>query len=848
MNKTIFYASILGAAFYSMLTSASEHSSHSYNQEKIPEHLRAQYRGVILNNKDQEIARDQPVTTNLKSIKNNKHKTDSTFEKSMDSNAVSVCLTTANLAAVSGPQRISLLETNTDFTCFEDNMWAVPENLKATLFDQVSMIAVAQRAQTLAVQYNGTNSNGLRNFINYLRVGFWAVTTNRSASLTTAMQGFLDALVANPNYFNSDEIHAFNVKEAMILMFIENWRSHYISAGIGWLERYDVNWGANMQRLLTKTLTLFYRGRNDNAFKIAVEQDRALVTALSNFLSNNENLIGHSREYQYNDSASELARLLGVGGQTYQEVKVIVRNFLAAHTMTGDHSKSWLNMAAQVDYHDKNNCTYYNICNYKQTLEATVLPITHNCSNTLRVRAQQLTSSQLTGICNTLAVQEVYFHDKLNTGNTPVANDFNETLELVIYNTSADYKQYSGILFNHSTDNGGIYLEGDPSVPGNIPRFMAHEAEWLNDFTVWNLEHEYVHYLDGRFNKKGNFSDGYNHNTVWWSEGLAEYISKKNFNDDAIEEARKNTYNLTELFLNNYDDHDSTRIYDWGYLAIRYMFEEHISDIDALLIKLRNGDYVEFDSYLDNLGSQYNNSFSNWLQTVDSNDDDGNGTGALYNGQSVSVNSNGSDMPAYYVDIPAGATNLVIQTSGGSSGDADLHVKYGSEATRTDYDYRPWKNGSNETVNVATPQTGRWHIMVSPYGDQAMESVNLNVSWTEPDGVAPIEDACSSKSPISSGTLVSGEAFCLDGSRIDYLSIWVPSGKSKLSIISGHGTGDLTLYHKAGGWPTDSSYDNLSSLISSNNESIIVNNPDSSWHYIMVKGLHNDASLLTTFE
>ncbi|WP_462164857.1 collagenase [Pseudoalteromonas xiamenensis] len=448
-----------------------------------------------------------------------------------------------------------------------------------------------------------------------------------------------------------------------------------------------------------------------------------------------------------------------------------------------------------------------------------------------------------------LAAQETYFHNKLNTGNVPVADDFNSTLELVIYNNSTDYKFYSAILFNHSTDNGGIYLEGNPSVQGNVPRFMAHEAEWLPEFTVWNLEHEYVHYLDGRFNKKGNYKDGENHNTVWWGEGLAEYVSKKNRNDKAIVQARKSTYNLSELFQTKYKVHDSTRIYDWGYLAVRYLFEEHRADIDGMLVELRDGDYVGFDSYLANLGTQYNSGFKSWLQTVESNDDNGNDhAGSLKNNQSVTVNSNGTELPAYFVDVPAGATNLVIQTSGGTSGDADLHVKFGREATRTDYDFRPWKSGSNETVSIATPQSGRWHIMVSPYGNQAMTDVKLTASWMETggdNGGSTIDNACTSQNPVSSGNLTPDNTICLDGSRTAYLSIWVPAGKSTLAFTGGHGTGDLTMYHKAGGWPNTSSYDHLSTAAGSNNDSITISSPNSGWHYLMVTGQHSGAALLT---
>jgi microbial collagenase len=35
----------------------------------------------------------------------------------------------------------------------------------------------------------------------------------------------------------------------------------------------------------------------------------------------------------------------------------------------------------------------------------------------------------------------------------------------------------------------------------------------------WNLEHEYVHYLDGRFDMEGDFAAATAKPTVWWIEG-----------------------------------------------------------------------------------------------------------------------------------------------------------------------------------------------------------------------------------------------------------------------------------------------------------------------------------------
>ena len=95
----------------------------------------------------------------------------------------------------------------------------------------------------------------------------------------------------------------------------------------------------------------------------------------------------------------------------------------------------------------------------------------------------------------------------------------------MVFSNSDSYRTYSYFFFGNSTSNGGIYLEGEPSDSSNTARFYAYNADWLPESPVWNLEHEYIHYLDGRFIKYGPYHGG-TQNTLWWGEGLAEYISK----------------------------------------------------------------------------------------------------------------------------------------------------------------------------------------------------------------------------------------------------------------------------------------------------------------------------------
>ena len=80
----------------------------------------------------------------------------------------------------------------------------------------------------------------------------------------------------------------------------------------------------------------------------------------------------------------------------------------------------------------------------------------------------------------------------------------------------------------------------------------------------------------------------------------------------------------------------------------------------------------------------------------------------------------------YYIDVPAGASNLSFTISGGS-GDADIYVKYGSQPTTRNYDCRPYLNGNNETCNFSSVNEGRYHVMISGYSTYS--GISLTASY-----------------------------------------------------------------------------------------------------------------------
>jgi len=82
---------------------------------------------------------------------------------------------------------------------------------------------------------------------------------------------------------------------------------------------------------------------------------------------------------------------------------------------------------------------------------------------------------------------------------------------------------------------------------------------------------------------------------------------------------------------------------------------------------------------------------------------------------------------SYTVNVPAGASNLVIATSGGS-GDEDMYVRFGAAPTTSTYDCRPYVSGNAESCSFAQPKVGTYYVMLNGYA--AFSGVTLKATWS----------------------------------------------------------------------------------------------------------------------
>lgn len=182
----------------------------------------------------------------------------------------------------------------------------------------------------------------------------------------------------------------------------------------------------------------------------------------------------------------------------------------------------------------------------------------------------------------------------------------------------------------------------------------------------------------------------------------------------------------------------------------------------------------------------------------------GGGTTTLTNGVAVTgIGASTGTWKHYKITVPASQTSLAIVMSGGT-GDADMYVKRGAQPTSSVYDYRPYLNGNNETVNVTNPVAGDWFI--SLYAYSTFSGVTLKATYAGSGG-----STCTS----ATGTLSGTGANSYQPSSSGYVSS--VSGAHTATLSGPSGT-DFDLYLQK--WNGSSWAQVASSLGSTSTESI----------------------------
>ncbi|RKP46411.1 collagenase [Trinickia fusca] len=512
-------------------------------------------------------------------------------------------------------------------------LFSVTGSQAATIFSAGNLDAVAARFASEGAAYSSTNGV-LLNLTEYLRAAYYVAfnggVTAPSASVGDTLRTAITQLVSGNVLFSPNQTASTTAGEVVTLITNMHDEANYLDLMKQWVTHFtntptNPNAAAalddpNVGYGFTGILKVFYYSHYRDDALPKIENDPSYPTTLYGFVRGNYRrlLNDATASFQLSQAATEAFRF-AMHPALLPTVSPLMKDAVAHTKMMGPDRLIWLAGAQAVENYDNANCSYYGTCNFEVPLAAAVLSKNYPCSNGfVRLRTEELTADQAAQACNLIDLETPYFHTMLNTHQVPVADDYNKTLEVAVFSNSTEYETYSSVFFGNDTNNGGVYLEGNPASPTNQARFIAYEADWLRpQFEIWNLKHEFVHYLDGRFDMYGDFTTETQVPDVWYIEGLAEYISKENDDQDGINAAMTGQYKLSDIFQNTYgmDDYVN-RAYPWGYMSVRFVFERHPEILATILPLFRSGDYAGYWTYMQGLSTGLDAEFAAWVPTV----------------------------------------------------------------------------------------------------------------------------------------------------------------------------------------------------------------------------------------
>ena len=632
--------------------------------------------------------------------------------------------TTADFADRNGAALVSYIESVDWYTCINP-LFGLSGSDANTVFNEAKMLTVAKGVMNSAGSYTGDDSTGLHELLYFLQAGYYVQSQTDSgvpaydSRLKTAVESGLTTLFNSPHFGDVSDGNGLVLGRAVILTDSAQAQGDFLSVYKKILNAYTSAWDAYsaMDSFLNNVYTPLWNGNWNPAFVTAVTKDPSIVDTLNTFALNHKALLGGTDDALDSNAGNDLARMVGITAlQT--KVRALAKGLLSASSITGSTANLWVHVAYQTSQYDGAHCSYYGDCDLPAKLTAVSLPNTYACDNRT-VKSQSLSVSDQAAVCDSLR-NEVPFFEKLDKVTGPIPGEYESNDVIAIWATKFDYSVYSWVIYGNDTDNGGETLTGNPTDPANVAVSVEYIKSPDDGFVagVWNLNHEYTHMLQSIYDMKGDFGTQITVPDVWWIEGQAEYVSytyRGVTDTEAVAEAAKHTYKLSQLFQNTYAIDDTTRTYPWGYLAVRYMFEKHPDVIDTMLSHFRTGDYTGGYAVYNTIGTAYDADFDNWLNAVASGSTtlpacpDPNPEAMAQNCSRANQSETAGNTDYLWIWLPAGTTTLSVSTSGGT-GNAALYYDPNTWAGPNAYTASSTNSGTTQSVTVTNSTAGYRYI------------------------------------------------------------------------------------------------------------------------------------------
>ena len=559
------------------------------------------------------------------------------------------------LPAATGDNLVDLIQS-ADYGCVVGLDRVDDARLQHAIATETNVVDVAGALPQIVNEYDGSYASvRLLNLVRFLYavedIHFWCIqngpvsggscrdtvwrTTaswdiDPGSAVHKAVAGAIDAIRNNSHFGDAGDDHADTVIEVIRVIRQYRQSADHLEIALWWLNRWDDRYRTEMfSHVMYAVFEILYWGHRDKRrFGPVFGENRELLHALLDRALQRD-LLGTDWQFIATRSAVEIGRFsIYSDTSNYVQVREAVRKIRTAYEDDSAFRPIWLRVVAELDYNDPHNCEHYETCDwyagdgftakfrsevFRQKLEC---PTNYCPNDRVTVHAQQLDGKQLTYACERLSEVSSTFHQLFDTNCEPVASDFNDHLDAYVFHDISSCEDYSSAAFFRNIDAcSGIYFEWNPADRNTTPYFVVTEYEPSESppdplLSIWNWEHEYVHYLDGRY----NLYDGYRgdlDSLHWWTEGLANYLAAEVYRH-LYQPPFETPYTLAEILLHS--DSLATS-YSYRQLAVRYFMENHRDFVDTIVGFMRRGEYDAYRAFLEREVGQYSDAWESWVRT-----------------------------------------------------------------------------------------------------------------------------------------------------------------------------------------------------------------------------------------
>jgi microbial collagenase len=525
----------------------------------------------------------------------------------------SVCDST-DLVGKTSSDLIAYLKSSTS-QCLS-YIWTPDNNVENAMTD-ANIQAIASEIVALEENFVGTNADGLMQLFLFIRVAYYHVFYGQIPQLSsisdTSTEDAIDAIANNVHILDDNSeagsityqlvntADAANLAHKIIPLHSEILDTLAVASRLDDSYQAYAVWGTLLSIARQVDHPLYH---SDNGMP-------DIVTSMSNLAQDSNNdLIQNNHEWVVVNAIWAFWRFPYTSNPSYYS-----DGFLALidaqnthYVSTTTFTISFLQVVKVLD--DYYDCTdpavMYCVSDIKPILENQLFPNTYGFDDGSLVVRTPLLLSEIQTLYH--ASKEVISQfNRVTETITPIDDDPNGALTMIIYGTKSDYVNYHNFLYGLNTNNGGIYIEQWGTF------FTYQRTPQESSYTLEDLfRHEYVHYLAGRYLIGGFWGDSgsiYDDNRmIWFDEGFAEFLVWSTASDgvraratlvNMIDQDGSNRMTISEIVSATYST--GWKFYRYGGLFFHYLYANDIGTLQELMKYAHESDISSFDTLVSNL-------------------------------------------------------------------------------------------------------------------------------------------------------------------------------------------------------------------------------------------------------